>query len=205
MDIASLALQAQAGDLVAFDRIITLIIEPMTGRIARLYRLAGPDFREQVFWGAAELAWEKIKCFDPAKGSFTNWFCLLIKQVAKKLMHEYKASPAVSIDELQGKGIEPAVAGPAVHFQSAELCRRVQAAIDELPERYRRPFNLHFQEGYSLDETGKLIGKSKNAAAHRVECARRLLARRLGLGWESCWFGADWVEDDDEESGAVAA
>ena len=197
MDIRTLVLNAQAGDLSAFDQLIEGLVEPFSSRIARIYPLGGRDFAEQVFWGAAELAWEKLATYDPDQGSFTHWFCWRVRQVARDLMREYKSCREDSVEALADKGMEPAIEGPASQYQSARLRERIEQAIDSLPERYCEAFNLYVGEGLSLAETGERIGKSKNAAAHRVNCARRMLARRLGHGWESFWSGADWVKDDD--------
>ena len=198
MDIASFALQAQAGDLGAFDQLIKLLVGPMTSRIYRSYSWAGWDLAEEVFWEAAELAWDKIQSFDPAKGGFTNWFCWRIRQVIRKRERKHKACPEVSMDELAARNIEPAVEGPSARHEAAELARRVQEALDSLPERIRLPFVLHVYDGLSLAEVGLRLGRCKDTVRSQVDRAKELLAERLGPGWESYWFGTDWCDTGDD-------
>jgi RNA polymerase sigma factor (sigma-70 family) len=55
----------------------------------------------------------------------------------------------------------------------------LDAAIDQLPERYRRPLVLFHLEAKSLDETGKLLDLNANTLRTRLGRARELLRKKL--------------------------
>jgi RNA polymerase sigma factor (sigma-70 family) len=67
-------------------------------------------------------------------------------------------------------------------FSSTEQNEVVRAAVLELPERYRRPIDLHYFAGLSQREIGLALGMQEDAVAKRLqrarECLRSLLQRR---------------------------
>jgi RNA polymerase sigma factor (sigma-70 family) len=67
-------------------------------------------------------------------------------------------------------------------FSSTEQSEVVRAAVLELPERYRRPIDLHYFAGLSQREIGQALGMQEDAVAKRLqrarECLRSLLQRR---------------------------
>ena len=50
----------------------------------------------------------------------------------------------------------------------------VMAALMSLPEKFRTVLVLHCVEGYSVNETAKMIGKTPSAVKMRLQKARRL-------------------------------
>lgn len=58
--------------------------------------------------------------------------------------------------------------------------RELLYALGGLKEKYRTVLYLHYFEGYSAAEIGKLTGKGENTVYTRLARGRRLLAERLG-------------------------
>ena len=46
-----------------------------------------------------------------------------------------------------------------------------------LPEKYRLPMQLHFVEGYTIDETARLLHLRLNTAASLLRRGRKLLQK----------------------------
>lgn len=53
-------------------------------------------------------------------------------------------------------------------------------AVMELPEKYRAAVHLHFFEGYTFQETAKILRISPSAVSMRIYRAKRLLKQHLG-------------------------
>lgn len=52
-------------------------------------------------------------------------------------------------------------------------------AVQSLPETYRLPFILHYVEGYSVRETGKILNATESAVKVRLHRARNLMREKL--------------------------
>jgi RNA polymerase sigma factor (sigma-70 family) len=66
-------------------------------------------------------------------------------------------------------------ANPDTGLFRAEL----DAALNQLPERYRQPLVLFHLEGGSLDEVGRMLGLNPNTLRTRLARARELLRKKL--------------------------
>lgn len=55
--------------------------------------------------------------------------------------------------------------------------RTALRAMQKIPEKYRIPMQLHFVEGYTIQETAKLLGLRMNTAASRIRRGRTLLQK----------------------------
>lgn len=98
---------------------------------------------------------------------FRTWLTRILMNECYRIIRESKAS--VSYEEYM-EGREEAAPGQ----QSP-----VYEAVMELPENYRIPFTLHYVEGYSMKETGKLLRISESAVKVRLHRARKLLREQL--------------------------
>lgn len=68
------------------------------------------------------------------------------------------------------------------HFPTAiaEDYSDVLEAVRSLPEKYRHVVYLHYYEGYSAPEIGKILGKNPNTIYTHLTRARQLLRQKLG-------------------------
>ena len=58
--------------------------------------------------------------------------------------------------------------------------REVLEAVLALPEKYKDPVYLHYYEGYSAAEIGKILGKQENTVYSLLSRGRAILKDRLG-------------------------
>ncbi len=61
-------------------------------------------------------------------------------------------------------------------------------AVQELSEKYRIPFVLHYVEGYSIKEIAQILSLTESATKVRLHRARNLMKERLKgeYGYETC-------------------
>ena len=64
-------------------------------------------------------------------------------------------------------------------FERMQLCERVRASIDELPDTYREVLLLRDIEELSTDEAAALLGVTPNAVKIRLHRARQALRTML--------------------------
>jgi RNA polymerase sigma-70 factor (ECF subfamily) len=81
-------------------------------------------------------------------------------------------------------GLEEPAPGPDIVLERAEIRRRVDAAIAELPEQRRTAFRLHDVDGYTTNETARLMGLSVGTIRSHVHHARRALRTKLASSFE---------------------
>lgn len=58
--------------------------------------------------------------------------------------------------------------------------REVMEAVLSLPEKYKDPIYLHYYEGYSAAEIGKILGKKENTVYSLLSRGRKILKEKLG-------------------------
>lgn len=71
----------------------------------------------------------------------------------------------------------------AVKEMTAEIPedhREVMEAVLSLPVKYKDPIYLHYYEGYSAAEIGKILGKKENTVYSLLSRGRKLLKEKLG-------------------------
>ena len=83
-----------------------------------------------------------------------------------------------------GADILDALAG-RTHTASQSVARRelvhaVRAAVAGLPEEYREAIELRYFDGYSLDETAVLMGRTAGAVRGLVDRAKKQIRDSLG-------------------------
>ena len=66
---------------------------------------------------------------------------------------------------------------------SGDLFDELREVILSLPEKYRDVIYLHYYEGYSAVEIGKLLGRSENTVYTWLSRARAALKDKLGGDW----------------------
>ena len=63
-------------------------------------------------------------------------------------------------------------------FENPEL-QDLMAALQKLPPKYRSIVDLHYLEGYSVEEVGKIMGLSASAVKMRLKRSRGFLKEEL--------------------------
>ena len=110
--------------------------------------------------------WRKLDTFK-GDSQFGSWLYRVAANAALMRLRAQRRHPEVSteelpIDYLDNYGHLPAAGEnwakrPDDELQSDELRRRIQAAVDELPEIYRTVFLVRDVEGLSTEETAEVL------------------------------------------------
>lgn len=72
----------------------------------------------------------------------------------------------------------------AEELSAEEEDREVLRAVLELPPKYKDAVYLHYYEGYSAAEIGKILQKKENTVYTWLARGREILRQRLGGDWE---------------------
>ena len=97
------------------------------------------------------------------------WFIRVTINACKDLLKSFFRSRPVSLDEVLE---QPAALAPD-H-------REVVEAVLSLPQKYRDVIYLHYYEGYSAPEIGRILGKNVNTVYTLLGRAKQQLREALG-------------------------
>ena len=96
------------------------------------------------------------------------WIIRATANACKDLLRSFFRSRTVSLDVL----IETPREMPEDHSDILE-------AVLALPEKYKDPIYLHYYEGYTAEEIGRILGKNTNTVYTLLTRARQMLKTRL--------------------------
>ena len=177
-----LVARARAKDFGAFEELV--------GRYEdKIYRLAFRFVRNET--DAKEIVqdtflsvWRKLDTFK-GDAQFGSWLYRVAANAALMRLRAQRRHPEVSteelpIDYLDNYGHLPNTGEnwakrPDDELQSDELRRRIQAAVDDLPEIYRTVFLVRDVEGLSTEETAEVLQISVPTVKTRLHRARLAL------------------------------
>lgn len=165
--------RARDGDSEAFGA----LVETHAGFVRRLTRavLHNRDDADDAAQDAFFSAWRARERFDPTR-PFQPWLGQIAINAARDLHRRRVIRRTDAIPEsLPGTGSSPAMA-----TEQADLRRRLNGALAELPERQRLALVLFEVEGYAHAEIGLLLGIPEGTARSEVFHARRKLRSTLG-------------------------
>lgn len=97
------------------------------------------------------------------------WFIRVTVNACRDLLRRFRRAPTVPLEAL---GDRPAPLPPD-H-------REVLEAVQALPEKYRDVVYLHYYEGYTAPEIGRLLGKNVNTVYTLLTRSKELLRQKLG-------------------------
>lgn len=96
------------------------------------------------------------------------WIIRVTANACKDLLRSFFRSRTVSFDVL----IETPREMPEDHSDILE-------AVLALPEKYKDPIYLHYYEGYTAEEIGRILGKNTNTVYTLLTRAKQMLKTRL--------------------------
>jgi RNA polymerase sigma factor (sigma-70 family) len=97
------------------------------------------------------------------------WFIRVTMNACKDLLKSFFRNHMVPLDQVVEQAIDP-------EDQRSEVLQ----AVLKLPEKYRRVVYLHYYEGYTAPQIGKLLNKNVNTIYTLLTRARQLLKNDLG-------------------------
>lgn len=107
---------------------------------------------------------------------FSTWSVKIATNLCLDILRKRKVE-SVPIEEVAG--IPNGADTPEVQFINKERSRRVQEAVNELPEKYRIPIILFHQKGMSYEEITKVLDEPMTIVKNRLYRARIMLKEKL--------------------------
>jgi RNA polymerase sigma-70 factor (ECF subfamily) len=191
-----LVARARGNDVGAFEELVGRHEE-------KIYRLAMRFTRNET--DAAEIlqetflsAWRNLDRFE-GKAQFGSWLYRVAVNAALMLLRSQKRHPQVAVEDVTAEALGEAAkdAGPGLgagtdwsrrpdeQFQSEELRRQIQLAVDQLPESQRSVFLMRDVDGLSTEETAELLGVSLPTVKTRLHRARLTLREAITRYFET--------------------
>jgi RNA polymerase sigma-70 factor, ECF subfamily len=177
-----LVARARAKDFAAFEELVDRYED-------KIFRLAFRFVRneteaKEIVQDTFLLVWRKLDTFK-GDSQFGSWLYRVATNTALMRLRAQRRHPEISteelpIDYLDNYGQLPAAGEnwakrPDDELQSDELRRRIQKAVDELPEIYRTVFIIRDVEGLSTEETAEVLEISIPTVKTRLHRARLAL------------------------------
>ncbi len=185
MTDADLVARAQAGDLPAFEELVSKYQREVYGLACRIVSDTeeAKDLAQQAF----VQAFVHIRNFRQ-QAQFRTWlFRIAMNQCYNYLKSKKKFGDMVDADEivLAGEG------SPEEDLVAADDRRRLRAALSRLPAKQRAVITLKVEQGLSYQEISQVLGGTAGAA--RVNYCQALKTLKKNL------------QSEDEHEGAVQA
>lgn len=178
VDEAALVRQVRRGDREAFGRLVERHMR--RAYFAALALVGSRDDALDLSQEAFARAFRARRTLDPAR-PFYAW----LYQILRRLCFNFRRDRAVRariqasaawLAQAEASGVP---VDPARAFEREELRRRMEAAIDGLPDREREVFVLKEFEGLKYREIAELAGVPLGTVMSRLYAARRRLAEAL--------------------------
>jgi RNA polymerase sigma-70 factor (ECF subfamily) len=177
-----LVARARTKDFAAFEELVDRYED-------KIFRLAFRFVRneteaKEIVQDTFLLVWRKLDTFK-GDSQFGSWLYRVATNTALMRLRAQRRHPEISteelpIDYLDNYGQLPPAGEnwakrPDDELQSDELRRRIQKAVDELPEIYRTVFIIRDVEGLSTEETAEVLEISIPTVKTRLHRARLAL------------------------------
>lgn len=175
--------RAQAGDLAAFDQIITLHRQSAFSMIHAILR------NEEDAWDVSQegflRAWRALPRFR-GDSSFSTWLHRIMSNAALDFLRRARARQTFSLQETHTPDTaaedlaDPAPsASPAAQLRLSELRERINSALSALSPEHRAVILLKESEGLQYHEIADRLGISIGTVMSRLFYARKKLQRLL--------------------------
>jgi RNA polymerase sigma-70 factor (ECF subfamily) len=181
-DDRHLVARALKGDRKAFEMIVRKYEQPLTNYLGRMTgeRETALDFAQEVFIKA----YCSLGSYRPAY-KFSTW---LFKIASNHLIDHWrkKKLPTVSIDQPTDDGDGPLLPqvpdpGPPVarKFELAEIRRKIEKALESVPDAFRELFVLRHVNEFSYEEIADIKSLPVGTVKNRVFQAKEMLRKRM--------------------------
>jgi RNA polymerase sigma-70 factor (ECF subfamily) len=174
--------KVQQGDVLAFETLVNRYEQKIYNVIYRILgnESATSDILQETFLQV----YRSINSFK-SQSKFSTWLYRIAVNFA--LMYKRSKKPVVSLDtpvdsedgEQMHREIKDWADNPAADSDNAEIKRKINEAIEKLPQDYRSALILRDIDGLSNKEVGKILKLSVPAVKSRIHRARIFLRDNL--------------------------
>lgn len=162
----------QNGDMVAFNQLVDRYKDRLMNVIGRM--LSSQEEAEDVVQETFVRVYQHRQSFN-FKHCFSTWIYTIALNLARNELRRRKKFKFYEISDMQGNEAEFAV-DPKIPNRLPEA---IEAALKELPEKYRMAFLLRDIEEMPYEEVAKVLGVPLGTVKSRVNRARLMLRDKL--------------------------
>ncbi len=181
-------IEAQKGDLEAFNRLVTLYQDRVFNTAYRI--MGGFDEAEDAAQKTFISAYRSIKSFRG--GSFKAWLLRVAVNACYDDLRKTKRQPVVSIDDdsrkdyldLADRGLPDPAPTPQEISEMRELHRAVQHCLQDLSPDFRAVAVLADVDELDYEEISRITGNPLGTVKSRLARARQKLRGCLQDFWE---------------------
>ena len=187
-----LVARAKQRDFAAFEA----LVERYEDRVYRLaFRFVHNETEaKEIVQETLLSVWRKLDGFK-GDSQFSSWLYRVTANAALMRLRSQRRHPDVSTEDLAPGFLDSYQAGgygqvagqgenwarrPDDELQSDELRQQIQAAVDALPDIYRKVFLVRDVDGLSTEETAEALGLSIPTVKTRLHRARMALRQTIG-------------------------
>jgi len=170
--------RAQAGDLGAFNDLVTCYQDQLYGLVARM--VPDPDQAADAVQEAFFSAYRNLDSFRG--GSVKSWLSRIAINAAMDLQRARKRRPVQPYPELDDDSWQPPTgedADPERQVVTGERVRVLTAALAAIGDDQRAAIVLFDVEGFDYGEIAEMTGVSLGTVKSRIHRGRLALRRRL--------------------------
>jgi RNA polymerase sigma-70 factor, ECF subfamily len=176
MDEAAIILQAQKGDVAAYNRLV-LQYQSLVYNV--VYRIMGePQGAEDMTQEAFISAYQALNRFRG--GNFKAWLLRIATNACYDELRRHKRRPQSSLDELTEENesfsfLRSPEEGPEGQQQRLEMMQAIEHCLEGLPDDQRITAVLCDIEGYDYNEIADITTASLGTVKSRLSRARSKL------------------------------
>jgi RNA polymerase sigma-70 factor (ECF subfamily) len=183
--------RAIGGDVGAFEELVRRT-EDALYRLAMRYVHDESDAQE-ILQNSYLSAWRSLPTFE-GRAQFGCWMHRITVNASLMLLRARNRHHEIAIDDVEPMELNNAIGQaarkprvrdkwpqrPDEEYQSTELRRHIESAVNALPESLRETFLLRDVKEMSTEDTAGELGASTTAIKARLHRARRVLRESLG-------------------------
>jgi RNA polymerase sigma-70 factor (ECF subfamily) len=176
-----LMLRVKAGDLEAFEALVTRHQHSVVGTAAKMLGnvTEAEDIGQQVF----VRVWKSATHYQPS-AKFTTWLMTITRNLVFNELRRRRRAQLISIegeqeDAMRHQFADEEAPPPSEELLDAELQEAIDAAIASLPKKQRLAIVLRRYEGMPYEEIAKVLKTSVAAVKSILFRARADLKERL--------------------------
>lgn len=159
------------------ERSCRVLMDRHLGRIVALARrmLGNQADAEEVAQEVFLRVWTHADRWQPGKAQFGTWLHRVAANLCLDRFRRHRGT--VDIDEMPD--LESGEPGPDRQLEESQLAARVEAALQQLPERQRAAMVLSHYQGLTNTETAEILDVTVEAVESLLSRARRQLRTSL--------------------------
>ncbi len=171
-----LIVRAQNGDKLAFQLLVKEFLPMISGLAYRMLndKAEAEDLAQEVMLKL----WQNLKSYDSSRAQLSTW---IYKIASNRCLDQLRRKKPDQLADDYDEIVPPSQDN---ELYEKQINKKVESALQDLPERQRLALVLFHYQGNSLTETGQIMECSSEAIESLLARARRSLKVSLKPIWQ---------------------